>query len=128
MANYAAIASAGASLLSNIASVTMSGGRRYGGTVSAGNAYRVNEDGRSEIFQTAGGQQAFIPNQSGKIYSGKIKVGGSGGVVNQTVHFTINTTGGIDDATMAKMAQMMKQVSLSTIRDQQRPNGLLRRS
>ncbi|MZY76103.1 tape measure protein, partial [Enterobacter hormaechei] len=62
MANYAAIASAGASLLSNIASVSMSGGRRYGGTVSAGNAYRVNEDGRSEIFQTASGQQAFIPN------------------------------------------------------------------
>jgi hypothetical protein len=29
---------------------------------------------------------------------------------------------------MAKMAQMMKQVSLSTIRDQQRPNGLLRRN
>ena len=127
MANYAAIASAGASLLSNIASVSMSGGRRYGGTVSAGNAYRVNEDGRSEIFQTAGGQQAFIPNQSGKIIPAN-KVGGSGGVVNQTVHFTIKTTGGIDDATMAKMAQMMKQVSLSTIRDQQRPNGLLRRS
>ncbi|MGZ8204233.1 tape measure protein [Enterobacter hormaechei subsp. xiangfangensis] len=126
-ANYAAVASAGASVLSNIASVSMSGGRRYGGTVSAGNAYRINEDGRSEIFQTAGGQQAFIPNQSGKIIPAD-KVGGSGGVVNQTVHFTINTTGGIDDATMAKMAQMMKQVSLSTIRDQQRPNGLLRRS
>lgn len=126
-ANYAAVASAGASVLSNIASVSMSGGRRYGGTVSAGNAYRINEDGRSEIFQTAGGQQAFIPNQSGKIIPAN-KVGGSGGVVNQTVHFTINTTGGIDDATMAKMAQMMKQVSLSTIRDQQRPNGLLRRS
>lgn len=125
MANYAAIASAGASLLSNIASVTMSGGRRYGGTVSAGNAYRVNEDGRSEIFQTAGGQQAFIPNQSGKIIPAD-KVGGSGGVV-QHITFEINTTGGIDDATMAKMAQMMKQVSLNTIRDQQRPNGLLRR-
>ncbi|QAV61228.1 hypothetical protein EQ802_10440 [Enterobacter hormaechei] len=125
MANYAAIASAGASLLSNIASVTMSGGRRYGGTVSAGNAYRVNEDGRSEIFQTAGGQQAFIPNQSGKIIPAD-KVGGGGGVV-QHITFEINTTGGIDDATMAKMAQMMKQVSLSTIRDQQRPNGLLRR-
>ncbi|EPD1306260.1 tape measure protein [Enterobacter hormaechei] len=126
MANYADIASAGASLLSNIASVTMSGGRRYGGTVSAGNAYRVNEDGRSEIFQTAGGQQAFIPNQSGKIIPAD-KVGGGGGVV-QHITFEINTTGGIDDATMAKMAQMMKQVSLSTIRDQQRPNGLLRRS
>ncbi|ENK8668892.1 phage tail protein [Salmonella enterica] len=107
--------------------MALAGGRRYGGTVSAGNAYRVNEDGRSEIFQTAGGQQAFIPNQSGKIIPAN-KVGGSGGVVNQTVHFTINTTGGIDDATMAKMAQMMKKVSLSTIRDQQRPNGLLRRS
>ncbi|MES3410889.1 tape measure protein [Enterobacter hormaechei] len=125
MANYAAIASAGASLLSNIASVTMSGGRRYGGTVSAGNAYRINEDGRSEIFQTAGGQQAFIPNQSGKIIPAD-KTGGGGGVV-QHITFEINTTGGIDDATMAKMAQMMKQVSLNTIRDQQRPNGLLRR-
>lgn len=125
MANYAAIASAGASLLSNIASVTMSGGRRYGGTVSAGNAYRVNEDGRSEIFQTAGGQQAFIPNQSGKIIPAD-KAGGGGGVV-QHITFEINTTGGIDDATMAKMTQMMKQVSLNTIRDQQRPNGLLRR-
>lgn len=124
-ANYAAVASAGASVLSNIASVSMSGGRRYGGTVSAGNAYRINEDGRSEIFQTAGGQQAFIPNQSGKIIPAD-KVGGGGGVV-QHITFEINTTGGIDDATMAKMAQMMKQVSLNTIRDQQRPNGLLRR-
>ncbi|EDH7838062.1 hypothetical protein CB633_23310, partial [Salmonella enterica subsp. enterica serovar Agona] len=124
-ANYAAVASAGASVLSNIASVSMSGGRRYGGTVSAGNAYRINEDGRSEIFQTAGGQQMFIPNQSGKVISAD-KAGGGGGVV-QHITFEINTTGGIDDATMAKMAQMMKQVSLNTIRDQQRPNGLLRR-
>ncbi|EPC1070691.1 hypothetical protein ACT2YM_003371 [Enterobacter hormaechei] len=124
-ANYAAVASAGASVLSNIASVSMSGGRRYGGTVSAGNAYRINEDGRSEIFQTAGGQQAFIPNQSGKIIPAN-KVGGSGGVVNQNVHFTINTTGGIDDATMAKMAQMMKKVTLFHISDQaNRPGGLI---
>lgn len=124
-ANYAAVASAGASVLSNIASVSMSGGRRYGGTVSAGNAYRINEDGRSEIFQTAGGQQIFMPNQSGKVISAD-KAGGGSSVV-QHITFEINTTGGIDDATMAKMTQMMKQVSLNTIRDQQRPNGLLRR-
>ncbi|MEP8486632.1 tape measure protein (plasmid) [Enterobacter asburiae] len=105
--------------------MALAGGRRYGGTVSAGNAYRINEDGRSEIFQTAGGQQAFIPNQSGKIIPAD-KAGGAGGVV-QHITFEINTTGGIDDATMAKMAQMMKRVSLNTIRDQQRPNGLLRR-
>ncbi|EOW4788300.1 hypothetical protein ACE3MD_18690, partial [Enterobacter hormaechei subsp. oharae] len=126
MAAMAQVAAAGGSLISSIASVGYSGGRRYGGTVSAGNAYRINEDGSSEIFQTAGGQQAFIPNQSGKIIPAD-KVGGGGGVV-QHITFEINTTGGIDDATMAKMAQMMKQVSLSTIRDQQRPNGLLRRS
>ncbi|EDQ9499947.1 tape measure protein [Salmonella enterica subsp. enterica serovar Hartford] len=107
------------------AMVGLFGGRRYGGGVSAGNAYRINENGRSEIFQTAGGQQMFIPNQSGKVISAD-KAGGGGGVV-QHITFEINTTGGIDDATMAKMAQMMKQVSLNTIRDQQRPNGLLRR-
>ncbi|ENZ1941796.1 hypothetical protein ACGG2D_001861 [Salmonella enterica] len=123
-ANYAAVASAGASVLSNIASVSMSGGRRYGGTVSAGNAYRINEDGRSEIFQTAGGQQAFIPNQSGKIIPAD-KAGGGGGVV-QHITFEINTTGGIDDATMAQIVQKMKQVTLFHINDQaSRPGGLI---
>ncbi|EGQ5297620.1 tape measure protein [Enterobacter cloacae] len=126
MANYAAIASAGASLLSNIASVTMSGGRRYGGTVSAGNAYRINEDGRSEIFQTAGGQQMFIPNQSGKVISAD-KAGG-GGV--QNVYFTINTTGGISDAEWAqieaKAINISKKMALFQISDQaNRPNGMI---
>ncbi|EHM3464258.1 phage tail protein [Salmonella enterica subsp. enterica serovar Carrau] len=104
--------------------MALAGGRRYGGTVSAGNAYRINEDGRSEIFQTAGGQQMFIPNQSGKVISAD-KAGGGGGVV-QHITFEINTTGGIDDATMAKMAQMMKRVTLFHISDQaNRPNGMI---
>lgn len=104
--------------------LALAGGRRYGGGVSAGNAYRINEDGRSEIFQTASGQQAFIPNQSGKIIPAD-KVGGGGGVV-QHITFEINTTGGIDDATMAKMAQMMKKVTLFHISDQaNRPGGLI---
>ncbi|EEB1518670.1 phage tail protein [Salmonella enterica subsp. enterica serovar Montevideo] len=104
--------------------LALAGGRRYGGGVSAGNAYRINENGRSEIFQTAGGQQAFIPNQSGKIIPAD-KAGGGGGVV-QHITFEINTTGGIDDATMAKMAQMMKRVTLFHISDQaNRPNGMI---
>ncbi|EDH0486315.1 TPA: tape measure protein [Salmonella enterica subsp. enterica serovar Muenchen] len=104
--------------------LSIAGARRYGGTVSAGNAYRINEDGRSEIFQTAGGQQMFIPNQSGKVISAD-KAGGGGGVV-QHITFEINTTGGIDDATMAKMAQMMKRVTLFHISDQaNRPNGMI---
>lgn len=124
MAAMAQVAAAGGSLISSIASVGYSGGRRYGGTVSAGNAYRVNEDGRSEIFQTAGGQQMFIPNQSGKVISAD-KAGGGGGVV-QHINFEINTTGGIDDATMAQIVQKMKQVTLFHINDQaSRPGGLI---
>lgn len=124
MANYAAIASAGASLLSNIASVSMSGGRRYGGTVSAGNAYRVNEDGRSEIFQTAGGQQAFIPNQSGKIIPAN-KVGG-GSSFNPVMNLTINTTGGIGDDDIARLRKAWSNDMLKMMVDQStRPGGLL---
>ncbi|MDF2776770.1 MAG: 21, STBEV18gp21 [Enterobacteriaceae bacterium] len=105
--------------------MAVAGARRYGGNVSAGNAYRINENGQSEIFQTAGGQQMFIPNQSGKVIPAD-KAGGNGGGVVQHITFEINTTGGIDDATMAKMGQMMKQVSLSQIRDQSsRPGGMI---
>ncbi|WP_313111425.1 tape measure protein [Pseudescherichia sp.] len=125
LANYAAIASAGASLLSNIASVSMSGGRRYGGNVSAGNAYRINENGQSEIFQTAGGQQMFIPNQSGKVIPAD-KAGAGGAAVTQEVHFHIQTTGGIDDATKAWIVKSMKDVALYQISDQsKRPNGMI---
>lgn len=124
LANYAAIASAGASLLSNIASVSMSGGRRYGGTVSAGNAYRINEDGRSEIFQTAGGQQAFIPNQSGKIIPAD-KAGG-GGSFNPVMNLTINTTGGIGNEEIARLRKVWNNDMLKMMVDQStRPNGLL---
>ncbi|EGX8121655.1 tape measure protein [Salmonella enterica subsp. enterica serovar Infantis] len=106
------------------AMVGLFGGRRYGGGVSAGNAYRINEDGRSEIFQTAGGQQMFIPNQSGKVISAD-KAGGGGGVV-QHITFEINTTGGIDDATKAWIVKSMKQVALYQINDQaNRPNGMI---
>ncbi|HAG3415590.1 TPA: tape measure protein [Salmonella enterica] len=124
MAAMAQVAAAGGSLISSIASVGYSGGRRYGGTVSAGNAYRVNEDGRSEIFQTAGGQQMFIPNQSGKVVSAD-KAGGGGSVV-QHINFEIHTTGGIDDATKAWIVKSMKQVALYQINDQaNRPNGMI---
>lgn len=69
-ANIPAIAqavAAGGQIASAISGISYSGGRRYGGTVSAGNAYRINENGESEIFQTAGGQQTFIPDRTGKV-------------------------------------------------------------
>lgn len=105
--------------------LALAGGRRYGGTVSAGNAYRINEDGRSEIFQTAGGQQAFIPNQSGKIIPAD-KAGG-GGSFNPVMNLTINTTGGIGDDDIARLRKAWNTDMMKMMIDQQRPNGLLRR-
>ncbi|MDA5496956.1 hypothetical protein [Yersinia aleksiciae] len=129
-ANYAAIASAGGSLVSTIGSIGYGGARKNGGPVSAGEMYRVGEGGAPEIYQAGTGKQYMIPGDNGKVISNKDMQGGSGGagtVVQQEVHFHIETTNGIDDATMQKMAAMMKTVSLNTIKDQQRPNGLLRK-
>lgn len=104
--------------------MAVAGARRYGGNVSAGNAYRINENGESEIFQTTSGQQVFIPDKSGKVIPAD--KAGVGGGVTQNVHFTINTTGGIDQATMKQMEAMMKRVALFQIGDQaNRPNGMI---
>ncbi|HCD9341551.1 TPA: tape measure protein [Enterobacter hormaechei] len=109
--------------------MAVAGARYNGGPVDAGSMYRVGEKGKPEIFQTSNGSQYMIPGDNGRVISNRDMQGSGsgGGSVVQHITFEINTTGGIDDATMAKMSQMMKQVSLNTIRDQQRPNGLLRR-
>ncbi|EGJ7558238.1 tape measure protein [Salmonella enterica] len=104
--------------------MALAGGRRYGGGVSAGNAYRINEDGRSEIFQTAGGQQMFIPNQSGKVISAD-KVGG-GASFNPVMNLTINTTGGIGSEDIARLRKAWSNDMLKMMVDQStRPGGLL---
>ncbi|SAF38971.1 phage tape measure protein [Enterobacter hormaechei] len=106
--------------------MALAGGRRYGGTVSAGNAYRVNEDGRSEIFQTAGGQQIFMPNQSGKIIPAD-KVGGGGGVVvQQTNHYHFDGSPNSPE-TVKQFEKMAYNAALRAISNEQRPNGLLRK-
>lgn len=107
--------------------MAVAGARYNGGPVDAGSMYRVGEKGKPEIFQASNGSQYMIPGDNGRVISNRDMQGGGGASIQQEVHFHIQTTGGIDDATMAKMSKMMKQVSLNTIRDQQRPNGLLRR-
>ncbi|CFR14987.1 tape measure protein [Yersinia frederiksenii] len=110
--------------------LALAGARKNGGPVSAGSMYRVGEGGAPEIYQAGTGKQYMIPGDNGKVISNKDMQGGSGGggtVVQQEFHFNIQTTNGIDDATMQRMAAMMKTVSLNTIKDQQRPNGLLRK-
>ncbi|WP_313105222.1 tape measure protein [Pseudescherichia vulneris] len=105
--------------------MAVAGARRYGGNVSAGNAYRINENGQSEIFQTAGGQQMFIPNQSGKVIPAD-KAGGATSF-NPVMNLTINTTGGISNEELARMRKVWNNDMLKMLIDQQRPNGVLRR-
>lgn len=126
-ANYAAIASAGASLLTSIGGISMGGARKNGGPVSAGSMYQVGEGGMPEIYQASSGKQFMIPGDNGKVISNKDMQGGRGGTsIQQENHFHITTTGGIDDATMQKMAGMMKQVALYQMKDQSsRPGGFL---
>lgn len=126
-ANYAAIASAGASLLTSIGSISMGGAREHGGPVNASSMYRVGEGGKPEIFKASNGSQYMIPGDNGSVISNRDIGGGGqndgGNVFNVT--FNVQTTNGIDDATMQKMAGMMKQVALYQMKDQTRPGGML---
>jgi len=127
IAGYAQIAAAGGSLLSTIGSISYGGGREHGGPVNANSMYRVGEGGKPEIFKASNGSQYMIPGDRGKVISNSDLGGssvGSGGI-SMTFQFDIQTTGGIDEATQKQMAQMMQAVALRTIKDQQRPTGLL---
>ncbi|AYL05386.1 tape measure protein [Enterobacter kobei] len=107
--------------------MAVAGARYNGGSVDAGSLYRVGEKGKPEIFQASNGSQYMIPGDNGRVISNKdMQGGGSGTSVVQNVSFTINTTGGIDDATKAWIFKSMKQVALSQINDQaNRPNGMI---
>lgn len=126
-ANYAAIASAGASLLTSIGSISMGGAREHGGPVNASSMYRVGEGGKPEIFKASNGSQYMIPGDNGSVISNRDigGGGGAGGGIVMNFNFDIQTTGGVDEATQKQMAQMMQTVAIRTIKDQQRPSGLL---
>lgn len=65
----ASVAAATASIVSNISSVAMGGGKLYGGEVDPSKMYRVNENGAPEVFNSANGQQWMIPNSRGEVVS-----------------------------------------------------------
>ncbi len=77
-ANYAAVASAGAGVLSAISSASF-GGRQYGGPAQPGKMYRINENGAPEVFNAANGQQFMMANSRGQVVSNKDATGGNGG-------------------------------------------------
>lgn len=77
----AAAAAAIAGGMARVAQIRGTPGRLAGGPVSAGNMYRVNENGAPEVFSAANGQQFMIPNQRGEVISNRNATAGGGGVV-----------------------------------------------
>lgn len=130
IASYGAAATTGAAAYSTaigqMSAISLAGAREHGGTVDANSMYRVGEGGKPEILMS-GGKQYMIPGENGKVLNNREATGSGGGTsINQTVSFNIQTTGGIDAATMKQMQTMMENVSLKMMKDQQRPGGRLR--
>ena len=106
LANYAAIASAGASLLSNVASISYGGAREHGGPVSASSMYRVGEGGKPEIFKANNGSQYMIPGDNGRVISNR-DIGGGGGAFNYSPVIQVN--GDPTEQTLAMLEAAVKR-------------------
>ncbi|MEW8790385.1 tape measure protein [Enterobacter kobei] len=130
LANYAAIASAGASLLSNVASISYGGGREHGGPVSASSMYRVGEGGKPEIYQASNGSQYMIPGDNGRVISNRdMRSGGGGGdvTIHQENHYHFDGSPNSPE-TVKQFDKVAYNAALRAIRNEQRPNGMLEKS
>lgn len=130
LANYAAIASAGASLLSNVASISYGGGREHGGPVSANSMYRVGEGGKPEIYQASNGSQYMIPGDNGRVISNRdMRSGGGGGdvTIHQENHYHFDGSPNSQE-TVKQFDKVAYNAALRAIRNEQRPNGMLEKS
>lgn len=88
-------ASAGGSLVSAISGAQYGGGRRYGGNVSNGNYYEVNEGGLPELYES-GGKQYLMPNSDGKVVSNKDATSGAGApIVNVNIQTPVGMTASV---------------------------------
>ncbi|AKD38155.1 hypothetical protein I926_04145 [Pasteurella multocida subsp. multocida OH4807] len=118
-ANMAAVASAGANVLNQLTSVTISGARAMGGPVGGGRAYLVGEKG----------PEIFVPGASGQITSNenlnKALGGGSNKtvVINQTNNFDSSNS---DNVELAKVvAKQTKAVVYEVLKNESRSGGML---
>lgn len=82
----ASVAAATAGIISSIQSVTMGGGRFYGGGVNPDAMYQINEGGYPEILNTADGKQYLMPNTRGEVVSNKDATGGGSAIPKVTVN------------------------------------------
>lgn len=108
----AAAVAGGMAQVANIRSQTMGGGRRYGGAVNDNKYYRVNEDGRPEIFKGSDGNQYMMPNQRGEVVSHDDATGGvqrAGNTVNVTQNITMRSDNGNYTARQVMLESSQRQ-------------------
>lgn len=138
----ATVAASTASIISTISGTNFSGGRQYGGAVTAGSLYRVNETGQSEMFVGANGSQYMIPGRNGRVIAAD-DIGSSGGaggggslVQNNSFNISVSVNGGgsvsaessgtgANTQAAKQLAQMIAAGSKDTIAREMRPGGLL---
>lgn len=138
----ATVAASTANIVSTIASTNFAGGRQYGGAVTAGSLYRVNETGQSEMFVGANGSQYMIPGRNGRVIAAD-DIGSSGGaggggslVQNNSFNISVSVNGGgsvsaessgtgANTQAAKQLAQMIAAGSKDTIAREMRPGGLL---
>lgn len=97
IAAAAAAVMGGMAQVAKIRSQSMGGGRRYGGAVDDKKYYRVNEDGRPEVFKGKDGSQYMIPNQKGEVISHDDAKGSqqrAGNTINVTQQITMRSDNG----------------------------------
>ncbi|HDR1272702.1 TPA: phage tail length tape measure family protein [Pasteurella multocida] len=118
-ANMAAVATAGANVLNQLTSITLSGARAMGGPVGGGRAYLVGEKG----------PEIFVPGASGQITSNenlnKALGGGSSKtvVINQTNNF--GSEGANDQELAGMIAKLTKEQVYSVLAEESRAGGVL---
>lgn len=79
LAAMGSVLAATASIITTIKGTNYGGGRQYGGPVSAGSMYRVNETGRPEMFTASNGSQYMLPTANGSVTpAGQVAGGGAG--------------------------------------------------
>ena len=112
IAAAAAAVMGGMAQVANIRSQTMGGGRRYGGAVNENKYYRVNEDGRPEIFKGSDGNQYMMPNQRGEVVSHDNATAGvqrAGNTVNVTQNITMRSDNGNYTARQVMLESSQRQ-------------------
>lgn len=124
-----------------VATAPIAGARQYGGAVTAGSLYRVNETGQSEMFVGANGNQYMIPGRNGRVVaaddlaSGGTSTGG-GVVQHNSFSISIDARGnssmssqsssvGINPESAKQLAQMISAGAKDTLAREMRPGGLI---